>query len=89
MRSAGETNEADILYQRAMIKAGANRNQGKNGGDYLNKEGSLLDDDYGEKGITVADQIAKVEDLLQKLNLIKRERLQVLKDLKEKVSPLT
>lgn len=89
MRSAGETNEADVLYQRAMIKAGANRNQGKNGGDYLNKEGSLLDDDYGEKGITVADQIAKVEDLLQKLNLIKRERLQVLKDLKEKVSHLT
>lgn len=88
MRSAGETNEADVLYQRAMIKAGANRSQGKNGGDYLNKEGSLLDDDYGEKGITVADQIAKVEDLLQKLNLIKRERLQVLKDLKEKVAPL-
>lgn len=85
MRSAGETDEADILYQQAMIKAGASRNQGKIGGDYPGKEGSLLDDDYGEKGITVSEQIEKIEDLLQKLNLIKRERLQVLKDLKEKV----
>ena len=33
----------------------------------------------------MADQIAKVEDLLRKLSLIKRERMQVLKDLKEKV----
>ena len=31
------------------------------------------------------DQIAKVEEILKKLNLIKRERAQVLKDLKEKV----
>ena len=85
MRSAGETDEADVLYQQAMIKAGASRNQDKIGGDYPGKEGSLLDDDYGEKGITVSEQIEKVEDLLQKLNLIKRERLQVLKDLKEKV----
>jgi hypothetical protein len=33
----------------------------------------------------VADQIANVEELLRKLTLIKKERLQVLKDLKEKV----
>jgi hypothetical protein len=85
MRSAGETDEADILYQQAMVKAGAHRSQGKNGGDLSSKEGNLLDDDYGENSISVADQIAKVEDLLQKLNLVKRERLQVLKDLKEKV----
>lgn len=89
MRSAGETDEADVLYQQAMIKAGASRNQGKNGGDYPGKEGSLLDDDYEGKGITVPEQIEKVEDLLQKLNLIKRERLQVLKDLKEKVGCFT
>ncbi|KAI9761082.1 MAG: hypothetical protein M4579_001234 [Chaenotheca gracillima] len=88
MRSAGETDEADVLFQRALIKAGASRGKGKNsvgspqsGGS----EGNLLDDDYGEGGVSVADQIAKVEDLLKKLNLIKRERAQVLLDLKEKV----
>ncbi len=88
MRSAGETDEADILYQRAMLKAGANRGKRKNSVGSpisMSKEGSLLDDDYGEGGISVADQIAKVEDLLKKLNLIKRDRIQVLKDLKEKV----
>jgi programmed cell death 6-interacting protein len=31
------------------------------------------------------DQVARVEEILKKLNLIKRERAQVLKDLKEKV----
>lgn len=88
MRSAGETDEADVLYQRAMLKAAANRGKGKNVGSpiVLNREGSLLDDDYGEGGVSVADQIAKVEDLLKRLNLIKRDRTQVLKDLKEKVA---
>jgi hypothetical protein len=88
MRSAGETDEADVLYQRAMLKAGANRGRGKNviGSPMSpNNEGNLLDEDYGEGGISVMDQIAKVEDLLKKLNLIKRDRMQVLKDLKEKV----
>lgn len=90
MRSAGETDEADVLYQRAMSKAGANRGKGMNGvGSPMspNGQGSLLDEDYDEDGTTVAEQIAKVEDLLKKLNLIKRDRTQVLKDLKEKVSP--
>jgi len=89
MRSAGETDEADVLYQRAMSKAGANRGKGLNGvGSPMspNGQGSLLDEDYDEDGTTVAEQIAKVEDLLKKLNLIKRDRTQVLKDLKEKVS---
>ncbi|MCJ1393123.1 bck1-like resistance to osmotic shock [Xylographa bjoerkii] len=84
MRSAGETDEADVLYQRAMIKAGGSRGKGKStmspGG-----EGNLLDEDYGEGGTSVMDQIAKIEDLLKKLNLIKRDRVEVLKDLKEKV----
>ncbi|KAJ9609371.1 bck1-like resistance to osmotic shock [Cladophialophora chaetospira] len=81
MRNAGEQGEADILYQQALIKAGsASKGRSKSGG-----EGSLLDEDYGEGGFSVADQIAKVEDLLRKLNLVKRERMQVLKDLKEKV----
>ncbi len=88
MRSAGETDEADVLYQRAMVKAGANRGRGKNGvGSPMSpiNEVNLLDDDYGEGGVSVMDQIAKVEDLLNKLNLVKRDRMQVLKDLKEKV----
>ena len=88
MRSAGETDEADVLYQRAMLKAGANRGRGKNGvGSPMSpsNEGNLLDDDYGEGGISVMDQIAKVEELLKKLSLVKRDRMQVLKDFKEKV----
>ncbi|MCJ1286703.1 bck1-like resistance to osmotic shock [Xylographa opegraphella] len=84
MRSAGETDEADVLYQRAMIKAGGSRGKGKSvaspGG-----EGNLLDEDYGEGGTSIMDQIARIEDLLKKLNLIKRDRMEVLKDLKEKV----
>lgn len=89
MRSAGETDEADVLFQRAMLKAGAARSRGKNGvGSPMSSsvEGNLLDEDYGEGGTSVADQIARVEDLLKKLNIIKKERSQVLKDLKEKVS---
>ncbi|KAL1386221.1 vacuolar protein-sorting protein bro1 [Phyllosticta capitalensis] len=81
MRSAGETDEADVLYQRAMIKAGAARGKGKGS---PGNEGNLIDEDF-EGGPSVADQITSVEELLRKLNLIKRERQQVLKDLKEKV----
>lgn len=85
MRSAGETDEADVLYQRAMIKAGAAKGKGKNGVGSPGAEGSLLDDDFGEGGKSVAEQIASVEELIRKLNLVKRERMQVVKDLKEKV----
>ncbi|KAK0650970.1 Vacuolar protein-sorting protein bro1 [Lasiodiplodia hormozganensis] len=81
MRSAGETDEADVLYQRAMIKAGAARGKGRSS---PGTEGNLLDDDF-EGGPSVTEQISAVEELLRKLNLIKRERQQVLKDLKEKV----
>ena len=83
MRSAGETDEADVLYQRAMTKAGATR--GKAAGGVSSPQATLLDEDYGEASVSVADQIAKVEDILKKLNLVKRDRNQVLKDLKEKV----
>jgi hypothetical protein len=81
MRNAGEQGEADVLYQQALIKAGS-ASKGKAKGA---EEGSLLDEDYGEGGLSVADQIAQVEEILRKLNLVKRERMQVLKDLKEKV----
>lgn len=79
MRSAGETDEADVLYQRAMIKAGATK-----GKSPRPAEGNLLDDDFID-GPSVADQIANVEELLRRLNLVKSERVEVLKDLKAKV----
>jgi hypothetical protein len=79
MRSAGETDEADVLYTRAMIKAGASR--GKGAGP---NEGNLLDDDFNN-GPSVAEQIANVEDLMKRLKLVKKEREQTLKDLREKV----
>lgn len=78
MRSAGETDEADVLYSRAMVKAGASK--GKSPGP---AQGNLLDDDFHD-GPSVADQIASVEDMLKRLNLVKKERMQVLKDLKDK-----
>lgn len=83
MRSAGETDEADILFQQAMIKAGS-KHKGKSEVTGAT-EGSLLDDVYDEGGVSVSEQINKVEEILKKLNLVKRERANVLKDLKEKV----
>ena len=85
MRSAGETDEADVLYQRAMIKAGAAKAKGTDIASPVAMEGNLLDDLDDEEQQTVSDQIAAVEELLRKLNLIKRERQQTLKDLREKV----
>ncbi|KAF2035290.1 BRO1-domain-containing protein [Setomelanomma holmii] len=79
MRSAGETDEADVLYSRAMVKAGAQK-----GKSPRPTEGNLIDDDFDD-GPTVADQIASVEEILRKLNLVKKERTQILKDLKDKV----
>ena len=83
MRSAGETSEGDVLFQRALIQIGGKSRN--NMGSPIGGEGNLLDDDFEDGGLSVMDQIAKVEEILKKLNLIKRERAQVLKDLKEKV----
>ena len=84
MRSAGENDEPDVLFQRAIIQAGA-KQSGKNE-DPSPAVGTLLDDVYDEGRLSVSQQITKIEELLKKLNLIKRERSQVLKDLKERVS---
>lgn len=82
MRSAGETDEADVLYQRAMIKAGA----GKRGTMSPADEGNLLDDDFEDDSReSVAEQLERVEGIMRTLQLVKRDRTQVLKDLKEKV----
>ena len=84
MRSAGETDEPDVLFQRAMLKAGSKQGKGKMGSPHSTPEGNLLDD-VDEGNLSVADQISRVESILKKLNLVKRERSQVLKDLKERV----
>lgn len=85
MRRAGETGEADVLFQKAFISVGG---RSRNAGSLLG-EGNLLDDDFADGGPSVMDQVNKVEEILKKLNLIKRERASVLKDLKEKVKMLS
>ncbi|KAL2023973.1 hypothetical protein VTK56DRAFT_208 [Thermocarpiscus australiensis] len=79
MRSAAENGEIDALFQRAV-------NKGRKSSRVSSplEEPNLLDADFDDSGPSVVEQIAKVEDILKKLNLIKRERIQVLKDLKEK-----
>jgi BRO1-like domain/ALIX V-shaped domain binding to HIV len=87
MRSAGETDEAEVLYQRAMTKAGSKQKLSRNGhaSPYSPSEGTLLDDVDEDGSLSVAEQISRVEEFVKKLNLVKRERAQILKDLKEKV----
>ncbi|EAQ87946.1 hypothetical protein CHGG_04565 [Chaetomium globosum CBS 148.51] len=80
MRSAAENGEVDALFQRAVKKVRKSSNANS-----PSSEPNLLDADFDDGGPSVVDQIAKVEDILKRLNLIKRERIQVLKDLKEKI----
>lgn len=81
MRVAGQRADEGMVDDLWVGKAG-----GSNGGFAGDRSGeTLLDVDEGETGVTVMDQIERVEDLLKKLNMIKRERTQVLKDLKDKV----
>ncbi|KAK3991371.1 putative vacuolar protein-sorting protein bro-1 [Cladorrhinum sp. PSN332] len=79
MRFAAENGEVDALFQKAVSKGRKSSNANS-----PSVEANLLDADFDDEGPTVVDQITKVEDILKKLNLIKRERTQVLKDLKEK-----
>lgn len=81
MRRAAQTGEVDQLFQRAVSQA---RARSSNTASPAGIEANLLDADF-EEGPSVMDQINKVEEILKKLNLIKRERNQVLKDLKDKV----
>lgn len=81
MRSAAQHGEVDALFQKVVSKV-----RGKSSGvGSPATEPNLLDADFEDSGPSVMDQIKKVEETLKKLNLIKRERNQVLKDLKEKV----
>lgn len=87
MRAAAQDGEVDQLFQKAVA---VTRARGSSVASPSAAEPNLLDTDFGESGPSVVDQIGKVEDILKKLNLVKRERNQVLKDLKEKVaSPQT
>ena len=83
MRRATQNGEVDNLFQQAVAQV---RGSSSNSASPSVAEPNLLDADFGESGPSVVDQIAKVEDILKKLNMVKRERNQVLKDLKEKVS---
>ncbi|AEO55161.1 hypothetical protein MYCTH_105006 [Thermothelomyces thermophilus ATCC 42464] len=80
MRAAAENGEVDALFQRAV-----KRMRKSSSTNSPSSEPNLLDADFDDGGPSVVDQIAKVEDILKKLNLIKKERIQVLKDLKEKI----
>ncbi|KAK4243552.1 BRO1-like domain-containing protein [Corynascus novoguineensis] len=80
MRAAAENGEVDALFQRAVKRV-----RKSSSANSPSSEPNLLDADFDDGGPSVVDQIAKVEDILKKLNLIKKERIQVLKDLKEKI----
>lgn len=82
MRYAAQNGDVDALFQRAVAKV---RGNSSNVGSPAGGEPNLLDADFDDSSPSVMDQIKKVEEILKKLNLIKRERNQVLKDLKEKV----
>ncbi|KAE9984439.1 hypothetical protein EG328_008738 [Venturia inaequalis] len=79
MRSAGQVDEADVLYQRGMLKAGAGKGKGKSPASPEN----LLDEDF-DSGPSVAEQIENIDELMKKLKMIKKEREQVLRDMKDK-----
>lgn len=81
MRTAAQNGNVDALFQKGVSKARAN----SSGVGSPAAEPNLLDADFDDSGPSVVDQIKRVEDILKKLNLIKRERNQVLKDLKDKV----
>lgn len=85
MRRAAEEGEVDRLFQQAVALARKRDSNAASPAPADEEEPNLLDADFGEGGPSVMDQINHVEEILKKLNLVKRERNQVLKDLKEKV----
>ncbi|KAK3353483.1 BRO1-like domain-containing protein [Lasiosphaeria hispida] len=77
MRVAAQSGEIDLLFQRAVSR-------GRKSSIQHSPAENLLDADFDDGKPSVVEQIAKVDDILKRLNLIKKERVQVLKDLKEK-----
>ncbi|RWA14931.1 hypothetical protein EKO27_g203 [Xylaria grammica] len=82
MRQAAQLGEVDALFQNAVRKVKAKSSSSHSP---ATEQPNLLDADFEDGSLSVAQQINRVEDILKKLNLVKRERNQVLKDLKEKV----
>ncbi|KAK8090993.1 BRO1-like domain-containing protein [Apiospora phragmitis] len=82
MRAAAQSGDVDALFQRAVAKV---KSKSSNATSPSGVAPNLLDDDFEDGSLSVMEQINRVEEILKKLNLIKRERNQVLKDLKEKV----
>ncbi|KAI2635977.1 BRO1-like domain-containing protein [Xylaria nigripes] len=80
MRHAAQMGEVDALFQNAVREIRI-----KSTNNTAAEQPNLLDTDFEDGSPSVAQQISRVEDVLKKLNLVKRERNQVLKDLKEKV----
>lgn len=83
MYDAGDNYTYDALFDRAMKAVRTSQNVSKP------TQGSLLDDDSGESvegsDGSVSVKIAKIQDTLNKLDLVKRDRQMVLKDLRTKV----
>ncbi|OQE34932.1 hypothetical protein PENCOP_c015G00610 [Penicillium coprophilum] len=84
MRSAGETDEADVLFQRALNKARSKQGKSKNGVTSP-PAGNLLDDVYDDGSASVAEQIAQVGWFLKKLESVQVERSTCLSNLKKEV----
>ncbi|KXJ95697.1 BRO1-like domain-domain-containing protein [Microdochium bolleyi] len=82
MRHAAQQDRVDEFFQRAIQRV---RGKSSTTTSPTGVEPNLLDTDFEDDSMSVAEQINRVEDILKKLNLVKRERNQVLKDLKEKV----
>ena len=80
MRQAASHGEIDELFQRAVKKL-----RKSNPNSPATVEPNLLDADFDDGGPSVVEQISKVENILKSLSLVKKERLQVLQDLKQKV----
>lgn len=83
MRLAIQNDTLDQLFQRAVAQA---KGKASHNASPSTAQPNLLDADFGEGGLSVVDQIGRVEEILKQLNQVKKERNQVLKDLKEKVS---
>ncbi|KAI1437575.1 BRO1-like domain-containing protein [Xylaria sp. CBS 124048] len=82
MRQAAQLGEVDALFQNAVRQM---RAKSSISNSPAAEQPNLLDADFDDEGPSVAEQIKRVEEILKKLNLVKRERNQVLKDLKEKI----
>lgn len=80
-----EMTEAGDRAAQGAVDALWNSRAGPVNGYGNSRQESLLDVDDGEGGPSVMEQIQHVEDLLKKLNLIKRERAQSLTDLRNMV----